>query len=1151
VSNTIPNNVMESFVSERNAAAQALGERTLPNNPNQTYSGIIGPTELRFLATLEPNILNSAENILTDEEVNAIKNRAYDIIEKRVKPYNRPPVNYDLQDRFPAYYNALQRADEYREQERIKIEGMTLEERNIYDTMTSGTTPDVLIAEQSSKPIGVDKSIEIAKYGFDPDNYIDYNMDASQALAFRSRNMSKEEWEKWGNQYGIKGEFRYVNPSRPDLGVAVKQEGEDEYKLLNSPRLTAQDIHSMIVQEFPSVAGDIALTYYGTKKFEPFFSGQKSGILRKGGQILGMSGLSSLGAAGGDFIRLAYGRGKGYNDYDMVEAMEEAGVVGAMTMGTTTAMTTAMKLFPKIWRFLSGKAVPDNFFQQIRTIRNAKDRSKTGERLAEDYIYGTEISLKEIDDAIDEITDLMKQDFMGPVGGGYNPTLAAATGMPDAVDLELAFVKYADNPEILEKYQKIVMGNRQVMERFVEALNMKIGPSIAGKQTGATLQKELQILAQKEVDAFKDQAFEMLENVKNNIRGGDDLAEVGTTLLKDVPDERISTPLFQRTMANLNGIKERFVKPYTEAFEQTINDPKYGDLITGAGYTREPASAWSRARKGETDKLFKVFDGDEATEMLYGIVRDNDVLKRLKGFNPKTGRRAGAKDIGFTLPELNDARIVLNDFASNTSNKEALKLARNLERGLENQMFKLLEDGAVVEMKKLGLPTGKKAVREWMSETKFGYEIADAWSAQTNAIRLSNSQAVKDILQMKAKPEAVADYILATSTPGATINTKVSDLMKVLNETGADEVLQMQKGLAEYVRKNVLTKKGSETAMDIANNFRKFMGEHQATLEAVFGKDGFKNTFKYNPRAFEREVIDKIAEKNNRINMIQARFGLTIDPDKSFGNIVESLLSVGTTSKQSGRVIEDAKYILDMISDQPDLQKQVAQVTKRYIRDNILKPKKGSGGLFEIDAESLNRFINEGFGPTGDDIIGSPLTFENFIAPLLGDDGLKYVKNLRILNEMAQREIGPESVIGTLRASRAEQVEDASPIAGSTMLQRMMIAPLTQLGRRITALTNRVNDRSRKALGNMLLDDELFDRAMAYQEGRLSITGFMRFLQAHDTVASRDMYNELQYYNTEDKIQEKRQPIKAIRDAVIDPFTILDKSRNALQGVRN
>jgi succinate dehydrogenase/fumarate reductase flavoprotein subunit len=85
----------------------------------------------------------------------------------------------------------------------------------------------------------------------------------------------------------------------------------------------------------------------------------------------------------------------------------------------------------------------------------------------------------------------------------------------------------------------------------------------------------------------------------------------------------------------------------------------------------------------------------------------------------------------------------------------------------------------------------------------------------------------------------------------------------------------------------------------------------------------------------------------------------------------------------------------------------------------------------------------------------------------------------------------------------------------------------------------------------MLLDDELFDRAMAYQEGRLSITGFMRFLQAHDTVASRDMYNELQYYNTEDKIQEKRQPIKAIRDAVIDPFTILDKSRNALQGVRN
>ena len=87
------------------------------------------------------------------------------------------------------------------------------------------------------------------------------------------------------------------------------------------------------------------------------------------------------------------------------------------------------------------------------------------------------------------------------------------------------------------------------------------------------------------------------------------------------------------------------------------------------------------------------------------------------------------------------------------------------------------------------------------------------------------------------------------------------------------------------------------------------------------------------------------------------------------------------------------------------------------------------------------------------------------------------------------------------------------------MIMKMLIAPLSITGRRVTALSNRAADRARTFIGHMLLDEQLFNETMRYAQNRVSRQNFVRFLTAHHLVAAQDLGNELKYYDTEDKVQ--------------------------------
>ena len=175
------------------------------------------------------------------------------------------------------------------------------------------------------KIFGLDKAKEIASLGFDPANEFD-TMNADLKLvnpvpgqeglpdksgfrgkiALGPRNMTKEDYEFIGNQYGLKGEYGYINPAKPSLGSYFKPEGTEDRQLLNAPYMNQEDFANFFLQEFPSMSADLALTAYSISKLTTPV-GMTGGVLGKGAKILIMSGASAVGATMGDFLRLAYG----------------------------------------------------------------------------------------------------------------------------------------------------------------------------------------------------------------------------------------------------------------------------------------------------------------------------------------------------------------------------------------------------------------------------------------------------------------------------------------------------------------------------------------------------------------------------------------------------------------------------------------------------------------------------------------------------------------------------------------------------------------------------------------------------------------------------------------------------------------------------
>ena len=226
-----------------------------------------------------------------------------------------------------------------------------------------------------------------------------------------------------------------------------------------------------------------------------------------------------------------------------------------------------------------GEDVPQGFFNEIDELMKKAQASERGEGIFPSVTYGDEIAILDIRDSIQELARLTGKEF-----SEYNPTVASRSGLPLAEDFEAAFLKNATNPKLATLYRQIKDGNERVINEFLDALNKEIGEDFGAgvaSVTGATTAEGVRGLIQKDIAQLEQNAVDGINNLRNNLLKSEDLATGGQQLLKEVPNEKISTPLFQRTRTRLSEIKEEYVKPFNEAWDPLLNGIQFhsGRLI--------------------------------------------------------------------------------------------------------------------------------------------------------------------------------------------------------------------------------------------------------------------------------------------------------------------------------------------------------------------------------------------------------------------------------------------------------------------------------------------------------------------------------------------------------------------------------------------
>ena len=1133
-------------------AARRLGRETVPLNPNVPISDLTTPFDREVIANIyNPEIYQNTLTELTKQYAKKYEEEnTYDdpkeaaaaaaaaaqtdgerileagkyLIETKIGEYNRPPLPFDRAGSYPDYDAKMKAVENY-------------------DSSTSFKAKPITPA----KPWGYERTQEIKRRGFNADfsNQIQFDADpvadnAKSALfnfllAFNPRQRTKENYAFLGEKVGLDGEFIYINPDKPfKFGVGYKPTGQDDVQIVNSPQLSATDLWT-ILQEAPSIAGDVGATIAAAKKFiGPVGAGTGllGGVLNKVAQTLGLSGAAALGATGGDLTRLLFGKYVlGAHDLDDMEIFKESGIIGAYAFGGTAAVSLSARAIAKIYKVITGKNVSTELWD---TLDDTAQYMK-GTKQADEIIYGDPVSVKEIQEQIDFLTDIFKDE--APFFKENFKPLLTSSATELGSDLEYLFLKNATNSKLQELYARIRSGNLNVIKDFVRVLREKIGPST--KQltdaTSADLSEGAKKIIQQEIAQWDKTAEDVIEKLVNQIGGADDAIAAGGGILGLAARPEISSKTFPRTSTELKKAVDQYRAVANENWNKALKNPAYEDITTGAGKTTIPTNDWMKANSRRATQIFKDPQASDALDDLLALAGPDAVavLNRLRG----RGTGGKFKNPEFTLDQLNSARVEVNRYASSLApdKSTAFNLARDLERGLEQQIDVLIRNGASIKsMKDLGLskPLNNKELTKWIEANKYGTDLPTTWQAQSAAYNLIETDLIKKLLNTN-RPEAVADIIFSSSVKGTGENTVVQSLMTVLKDS-PEQVFQLQEGLAAYIRREVFDVPNLNPFQK-ASNFQKFKKQHEGVLKEVFGertKDGSLDLKNYNSRfldkrSFQKNVLDPIEQANVDIKRLQARFGgLALGDSKTpILNIVENILREGARiplkgsteemAKATARLLDDAQYLKRIADNNPIIKKQIAQVFKRNLLKDILEPR---GAAFGIDAKKLNRLINEGFGP--EEISGPRLTFESLVVPLLGKkDGKAFVKNMRHLNGVVQRVRGVNQTLSQGTREGIEKLEKTSLFF--RLLQRIFLSPISKESRRTSVMINTATTRSKTFVGRMLADPELFERSMAWARGRENLQKFITMLSAHNSIEARDLGNELKYYDRINKKQTK------------------------------
>ena len=1103
----------DTFISD---VVNKVAETPFSNNPNMTFSSVLNPMEIRILSIVGDEEVRKREFAAgnVDEETYQKLLLAAPIIREKIKKYNIAPIPYTLEEREPEYaerlnkYNneyALER-EEYSNKLRKRAANPTFRSSLLY------TRPDMPRNLQAfappQEPIGFKRRQKIASYGIDPDNPYQFQDDETRKefykqLAFNPRNLSVGNVENVLKNLNIQGDLQYLNPSNPQEGFRFKPEGSDTYQILRDPRLTWDDVKQFGRQEGIPLAGDIIGNIVsGSFKKRLGSKTIPGALLNTLRAVVG----TTTGTIAGDLGKLVYGKEQGFNDLDIDVMLKEAGVTGLYAAGGVFAVNTVMQVFPAVYRALAGTHVPAEVAEQIE---NALSRQiALAQKGRGDILYGQDVPSTE---ALNEQIKIMAQKFAQQFKE-YNPTLSGGNPLDqDAADLLHIWVKNAGDPELDRIYADMLAGNQIVIQNVMRALGQEfeLGKIPLGKEVDAAVREQ----AQQNIDRFVTEGTAAINRV---IREMDEGVPVPKTTLFD-NTVKGDAEILPKVTTNLSRIKDNYLLKYQENFNNLINDPRYAEFTTGAGFLKQIPADFKVIRNN-TSRLFKRKEALKEIEETLGLGNsEKTLLYRLAGQSPDG--KSVFKKPNFTIKELFELQTVLNEVRVNSKIPLSRKFAFDAIENINKQIDKSINDEVAKRLNiKVKSRYGKKdldAINAYKKENNFGTDLTIAYKEMNQAYKDVDNQLFIELIKNES-PERMIPAILNTNTKGAAINTRLSNFIKVLKTGGDDGLFYLQKEMIEHIRNNVMNP--DNTPLQNNTAIRNFIKDNRGTLDAIYGDDFGK--------VFNKNSLDKIgkeiAEQDRIIKTLSNTFGVNIDSVNPIYDIANNIIRAGSDTRSTGQLLNDIDFLMQTVAGNKILEEQIEQVTKNIILRDVLKLKRGANGQFGIDPQALNKFLNEGLGP---DELAGRLTFEETFGKLLGKNSKETIDLLKLLNELVLREQGLD-MSPFIRGSVAG-ADQFKAFPGSKFIQRMVFPPLTQTGRRFTALDNLLNKRAHHFIGRMILDPKLAERSIGFIEGRVALQNYAQFLAGYGTVYMEDMGNELKYYDTEMK-QLKINPKKGM-----------------------
>ena len=923
---------------------------------------------------------------------------------------------------------------------------------------------------------------------------------------------------------------QYIDPNQHKLGVGIRTPDTNGYEIFDQPHFSFSDILETIGTDTPAYLGEagariLALRAGIGKK--TFNTGTTKSIFGRMKEVAETGITFGVGGATGEFARLATGSILEFNDYDLVEIADRSAMTGIIATGSVIAGDVGIRILTKL-KDLPRGLVPDASFKSLKesfekAFNTGRRKNKqppvvlvqspeTGEWVWEEVAQETLDNAKLIDAErlSEEITTFDIQNAVSKLLPDINYTIEG----PDKIlnvgaalpkeqlinDLEHVFLKNSADAEIRKVYDAMIKGQEGVLNRFLYALNDATGSTIDKNVSAADLSEELTQFGTTQIDVIRQGQEESLTNILNTLGGlEDDTGEIGRGLAAQVNDPEAGAGFMPRDQLEIKKLKKDFQKPAFDNWSNALANSQYVDLTTNARFLKFPVKEWKNIANDY--EMFQNVNNADAKNSLYTILGQDGAnkLRRLQGLG-EVGK-GGFENPNFTMASLNEMRVVLNEFASEpTTNTQAFRAARKLERGLENQMQYLINSKA---SELSGIPLNlnnnsknAEALAQWKIDNNFGIDLEKTWVELKEDIY--RSSVINDTQGLQSNPENFVNNLVKNTPKFSKTYKNAEDLVYIFEKTGNPGLNQLRRSTSAYIQQNVLGGE-FETPFLKAKEFGKWATEHEGLLNAIYPKEIFGKVT--SPKQFQK-VIDMLQESDNRIVEIEQMFG-----NKSFTNVVTDYLDQNGSFKRSGDYKNAQKSFLNLVKGDPLLQNKLSGISKSWLLNTVME--RDAENVPVLNTEKLNSLFNEGFGSaqTGE-------TFEKFFAPLIGGaEGKQYVYNLEILNNIAQRQRGMEA-----SAAALENKELTTPQTG--IMERFFIPPLTQTGRRITNFRNITGDRSARMMAEMLLDPKLFNKVMRKRKRDLSIHEFLRFVGTNEMISSYEAANKLSAY--EDPENRKR-----------------------------